>query len=69
MMLNDERTNAGSTLLAFALGAVSGAAVALLCAPATGRESRDYLSRQARAARDQAAAAASKARDLVQQGA
>jgi gas vesicle protein len=55
-------------LLAFVLGAVSGAAVALLYAPASGKETRDYLGEKAREGRERAAAAAEKGRDLVQQG-
>ena len=42
----------GSILLAFILGAVSGAAVALLYAPASGRETREYLGEKAREGRD-----------------
>ena len=42
-MASDEGAGAGSILLAFILGAVSGAAVALLYAPASGRETREYL--------------------------
>src|SRR5438045_1718543 len=42
-MSRDEGVGAGSILLAFILGAVSGAALALLYAPATGRETREYL--------------------------
>jgi gas vesicle protein len=49
-MTRDDSAGAGSVLLAFILGAVSGAAVALLYAPATGRETRDYLRRSRRAA-------------------
>jgi gas vesicle protein len=67
-MSNEEKPNAGITLLTFILGAASGAAVALLYAPATGRDTREYLSERARQGRDQAAAAAGKARDLVEQG-
>ena len=55
-------------LLAFVLGAVSGAAVALLYAPASGRETREYLGDKAREGRERAAAAADKGRELVQQG-
>ena len=47
-MARDEGAGAGSILLAFILGAVSGAAVALLYAPTTGRETREYLGEQAR---------------------
>ena len=42
-MARDDGAGAGSILLAFLLGAVSGAAVALLYAPASGRETREYL--------------------------
>ena len=68
-MANDDGSTAGTAFMMFVLGAASGAAVALLCAPATGRDSRDYLKRRAREAGEQAAAAASKARTVVAQGA
>lgn len=42
------RDNSGSIMVAFVLGAVAGAAVALLFAPATGEETRDYLGQKAR---------------------
>lgn len=58
----------GSVLLAFVLGAISGAAVALLYAPASGRETREYLGERAREGRERAAAAADKGREMVQQG-
>ena len=35
--------NGGSVMLAFMLGAMAGAAVALLFAPAAGEETREYL--------------------------
>jgi len=35
-------------LIAFVLGAVAGAAAALLLAPATGRETREFLGEKAR---------------------
>jgi gas vesicle protein len=50
-MSRDDGAGAGSILLAFILGAVSGAAVALLYAPATGRETREYLGDKAAEAR------------------
>ena len=59
---------AGSILLAFILGAVSGAAVALLYAPASGRETRDLLSEKAREGRETAAEAARKGRQIIAQG-
>jgi gas vesicle protein len=52
-----------SVLLAFLAGAVTGAAVALLFAPAAGDETRQYLSEKARESRDRAAAAARDGRD------
>jgi gas vesicle protein len=55
-------------LLAFVLGAVSGAAVALLYAPASGKETREYLGDKAREGRERAAKAADKGRELMQQG-
>ena len=67
-MAKDEGAGAGSILLAFLLGAVSGAAVALLYAPAPGRETREYLGEKAREGRQRAAEAAEKGRQAVAQG-
>lgn len=67
-MAREEGSGAGSILLAFILGAVSGAAVALLYAPATGRETRDYLGEKARESRERAAKAAEKSREMINQG-
>jgi len=43
-----ESGSGGAILLAFVLGAVAGAAVALLTAPATGRETREFISEKTR---------------------
>ena len=67
-MTRDEGAGAGSILLAFLLGAVSGAAVALLYAPQSGRETRDYLGEKADEARRRAADAAAKGREALDQG-
>jgi len=67
-MAEDEGLGAGSVLLAFLLGTISGAAVALLYAPATGRETREYLGEKAREGRDRAAEAAQKGRQVINQG-
>lgn len=48
-------------MLAFILGALAGAATALLFAPASGEETRDYLGQKAREGR-------ARARDAVKQG-
>ena len=55
-------------MLAFLVGAVAGAAVALLYAPATGRETREFLSEKAREGRDRAAEAAAKGREAIGRG-
>jgi hypothetical protein len=57
-MATDEGAGAGTVLLAFLLGALSGAAVA-------GRETRDYLGERAREGRERATAAAQKGRQLI----
>jgi gas vesicle protein len=67
-MARDDGPGAGSILLAFILGAVSGAAVAMLYAPASGRETREYLGERAREGRDRATELAEKSRQAVDQG-
>ncbi len=67
-MARDDGAGAGSILLAFILGAVSGAAVALLYAPVTGRETREMLGEKAREGRDRAADASEKGRQAFNQG-
>lgn len=67
-MARDDGAGAGSVLLAFILGAVSGAALALLYAPATGRETREFLGEKAREGRDLAAEASERGRQAINQG-
>jgi gas vesicle protein len=67
-MGRDEGAGAGSVLLAFLMGAVAGAAVALLYAPATGRETREFLGEKAREGKDRAGDAAIKGREIINQG-
>ena len=67
-MAKDEGSGAGSILLAFILGAVSGAALALLYAPASGRETREYLGEKAREGRERANQAAERGREMINQG-
>ena len=57
-MAND---NSGSVMVAFVIGALTGAAVAILFAPASGEETREFLGQKAREGRD-------KAREAVDQG-
>jgi gas vesicle protein len=58
--------NGGSVMLAFMLGTMAGAAVALLFAPAAGEETRGYLGRRAREGRDRARDAAEHGREFYQ---
>lgn len=59
---------AGAIILAFLLGAVTGAAVALLAAPAPGEEMRRRLGDKAREGRERAGEAARQGREFVQRG-
>ncbi len=56
---------AGAVLMAFVLGAVSGAAVALLWAPSAGEETRRRLNEKAREGRERAGDAARQGREFV----
>lgn len=62
-MAND---NSGNVMIAFLVGAVTGAAVALLFAPASGEETREYLSERAREGREKAREAMDQSRDYYQ---
>jgi gas vesicle protein len=55
---------AGTVVVAFVLGAITGAAVALLVAPASGEETRRMLAEKAREGRDKAGEAARQGREL-----
>jgi len=57
----------GTVLLAFAVGALAGAAVALLYAPASGEETRRKLAAKARDGRENLAAAVERGRDVYEQ--
>ena len=56
---------AGTVVMAFVLGAITGAAVALLMAPATGEETRRVLADKAREGRERANEAARQGREFV----
>ena len=56
---------AGTVVVAFLLGAVTGAAVALLMAPASGEETRRVLAEKARESRQRASEAARQGREFV----
>ena len=55
---------AGTVVVAFVLGAITGAAAALLMAPATGEETRRLLAEKAREGRDRAGDAARQGREV-----
>ena len=55
------KDNSGTFMVAFVIGALTGAAVALLFAPATGEETREFLGQKAREGK-------AKARDAMDQG-
>jgi gas vesicle protein len=59
--MSNDTQQSGMVLLAFMVGALSGAAAALLFAPASGEETREYLGQRAREGR-------ARARDAVDHG-
>ena len=64
-MTRDDGTAAGTVIIAFVLGAVAGAAVALLMAPASGEETRRIINQKAREGRSRAEDAARQGRDYI----
>ena len=60
-----EDSGAGTIITAFVLGALTGAAVALLVAPQTGEETRRMLGDRAREGADRAAEAARQGREML----
>ena len=65
-MAKDDNLGGGAVLLAFVVGAVAGAAVALLFAPATGEETRDYIGQRAREGREKVVDAARQFRPAAE---
>ena len=57
-MAKDDGIGGGAVLFAFIAGAIAGAAVALLYAPATGDETREYVAKRAREGREKVVDAA-----------
>jgi gas vesicle protein len=65
-MSRDEGAGGSAVLVAFLLGAVTGAVVALLWAPTSGEETRRLVVEKAREGRDQAAQAVERGREFIE---
>ena len=65
VVMANEGSSTGSVLMAFVLGAVAGAAVALLYAPASGEETRRRLAERAREGREKAEQLAHEGREFI----
>ncbi len=63
-MTRDE-SNAGTVVVAFVLGAITGASVALLMAPTSGEDARRILAEKAREGRERAEEAARQSREFL----
>ncbi len=63
-MARDSGAEAGTVIVAFVLGAITGAAVALLMAPATGEDTRRRLAERAREGADRAREVAGQGREM-----
>ena len=67
-MANNDSISAGTIMVAFAIGALTGAAVALLFAPASGEETREYLGQKAREGRARALEAGQGLTTAIERG-
>ena len=65
-MANNDSVGGGAVLLAFVAGAIAGAAVALLFAPATGEETREFIGQRAREGREKVVDAARQFRPATE---
>ena len=63
--MRDDGSGSGTVIVAFVLGAMTGAAVALLMAPAPGDEVRRLLAEKARDGREKANEAARQGREFI----
>jgi gas vesicle protein len=64
-MARDDGGMAGTIVVTFVLGALTGAAVALLLAPVSGEETRRFLGEKAKEGRDRASDAARQGREFI----
>jgi len=63
--MTQQESSASGLLVAFALGAIAGAAVALLYAPAAGDETRRKLTERAREGRERAETMVRESREFI----
>jgi gas vesicle protein len=63
--MSNQGNSSGPVLLAFVLGAVAGAGLALLYAPASGEETRRKIANKAREGRDKAESMAREGREFL----
>jgi gas vesicle protein len=64
--MSNDSSGGGTVMLAFLVGALAGAAVALLFAPASGEETREYLGQRAREGKARAREALEQGREAYQ---
>jgi gas vesicle protein len=64
--VSNENGNAGVIMMAFLLGAIAGAATALLWAPQSGEETRRLIADRAREGKEKAAEAAQRSREFIE---
>lgn len=64
-MARDDGGAAGTIVVTFVLGVLSGAAIALLLAPTSGEETRRILSEKAKEGREKASDAARQGREFI----
>jgi gas vesicle protein len=65
--MRDDSGAEGTVIVAFVLGAITGAAAALLMAPATGEETRRKLGERAREGKSTLSSAVERGREAYQQ--
>lgn len=66
-MVREDGSAAGTVILAFVLGGITGAAVALLMAPTSGEEARRMIADKAREGRDTLSTALERGREAYDQ--
>lgn len=64
--MSNDTQQSGMVMLAFMVGALTGAAAALLLAPASGEETREYLGQKAREGRARARDAVDQSREMYE---